>query len=206
MKDLTQKQRAILEYIEASVDERGYPPSLREIAAQFGIIVPTAQQHLAALQSKGFVERSGRGGRALTVIGGEALAPPAPPSRIPLVSAIAAGTPIAVDEMPDSYVDFMPDWFGRGSLAAVSVRGDSMSGDAIADGDVAIIRLQKEARPNEIAAVRVESAEVTLKRVQIHDDLAHLIPSNPAFDVRRVAADQVEIVGVLAGILRRSST
>jgi repressor LexA len=206
VKDLTQKQRAILSFIEGSSEERGFPPSFREIAAQFETSLATAQQHVDALKRKGWIARSGRGGRALTVTGHDSKPSSVEPSRIPLVASIAAGLPIAVEEVRDSYVDFTPDWFGRGSLVAVNVIGDSMSGDAIADGDIAIIRLQCEARPTEIAAVRIDRSEVTLKRVKVRGGTAELIPSNPDHRVREVAADQIEVVGVLAGILRRNGS
>ncbi len=211
MAKVTLRQTQLLNFIREWQIEHGYTPSLREVSAHFQINVPTTAQHLRALENKGLIRRIPGKRRSLVLTNAaqddapaSSSAMPVPASGIRLVGSIPAGSPLSVEEQPEDMVDLSPAWFGHGHMVAVRVMGDSMSGDAIADGDIAIIKLQRSARPAEIAAVRVAGAEVTLKRVQFMGPAARLVPSNPAHPVRNVDADQIEIVGVLAGILRRS--
>jgi repressor LexA len=206
MDGLTKRQEQILSFICDWQTKRGFAPSIREVAAHFKIQVTPAANHLRALEHKGALKRSPGKSRSLTV-SEEAklqhLGHHSSSNSFPLVGSIPAGVPLAVEEMTDELLHLTPDWFGRGQMIALKVIGDSMEGDAIRDGDLAIIKLQKQATPQDIAAVRVEGSEFTLKRVKIKGDLASLISSNPKYQVRKVAADQVEIVGVLEGIIRR---
>jgi repressor LexA len=164
--------------------------------------VPSAAQHLKALESKGALSREPR--RSRSIVLKQEREPAAEEIGFRLLGDIAAGAPLAIDEaVRPELLTPSPSWFGRGEHVAVRVRGDSMTGDAISDGDFAIVRLGKSARPHEIAAVRTYDGEVTLKRVELAGGEAHLIASNPAHPTRTFPADQVEIVGTLAGIIRR---
>ena len=123
-------------------------------------------------------------------------------ARFDLVARIPAGAPQAVyDETPESF-SLTHDFFGGGDIVAIRITGDSMSGDAIADGDIAMIRRQQQGGRHDILALRIDG-EITLKRLQLDGAVAELLPSNPLHDVRRVAADRVEIIGKLVGIVRR---
>ncbi len=227
MDELTERQRKILEFIASFHERAGYPPSLREIAATFEINVNGVQAHLTALEKKGYVKRTDGRGRALKIIDrrvhskgplgiaiGAALQDLGEGFRLPLVAKIPAGNPVAVEDQHDRSVEISSRFFGGGSAkdatVAVEVSGNSMAGDAIMDGDLAIIKLQQTARPSDIVAVRIDRDEVTLKRLVRHPenhperpDLMELRPSNPEYKTRLVPADQVEIVGVLTGIIRK---
>jgi len=138
--------------------------------------------------------------------------------RLPLVARIAAGQAISVEDDFDNFLEISEGWFERSTkrevtnesknkMVAVKVVGSSMAGDAILDGDIAIISLQKTAHPSDIVAVRIGvksgGSEVTLKRLKRKGELIELCPSNKEYEVRSVPADDVEIVGKYVGILRR---
>lgn len=212
MEALTPKQQRIAAFIRKWQAERGYPPSIREVAAFCGIQAPAAAQHLKALEKKGVLTREPHKKRCLTLTMPTSETtpvrvlpspPPQPPLQFRLVGTIPAGVPLSAEEHPEDVLYLTPEWFGRGEMIALRVQGDSMEGDAIVNGDIAIIKLQTQARAHEIAAVRVDRSEVTLKRVRIQDGIAELIPSNPEYQVRCYPAEQVEIIGVLEGLIRR---
>ncbi|UCH40411.1 MAG: repressor LexA, partial [Gammaproteobacteria bacterium] len=119
-----------------------------------------------------------------------------------LVARIPAGAPLSVfDETRESFT-ITHDYFGGGDILAVRVIGDSMTGDSIADGDIAMIKRQQEGNRGDILALRIED-EITLKRVELKGDKARLLPSNPEHSIREVPAAQLEILGKLVGIIRK---
>ena len=119
-----------------------------------------------------------------------------------LVARIPAGAPLPVfDETRESF-SVTHDFFGGGDILAIRVIGDSMSGDSIAEGDIAMIKRQSEANKGDILALRIED-EITLKRIELRGDRARLLPSNPLHEVRTVSAAQLEILGKLVGIVRK---
>lgn len=208
MEELTARQKQVFDIINQYLDRGEAFPSLREIADALGVRNKSGMVgHLKALERKGYIRRQQRSGYY-------ALASHSAPMvglyeehsllSFPLVADIPAGTPLNTYEQSDEHLTFNPDYFGGGSLKAVSISGESMAGDHISDGDIAIIKLQKDVGPQDIVVVRVDRDEVTLKRVRYHDGLVDLIPSNPLYQVKSVPADSVEIVGKLVGIVRRT--
>lgn len=205
---LTQKQQEILEFVSRSTEEVGYPPSVREIAERFDVNVNAIQRHLEALMKKGYLTREEGKGRALKVVK-DLIQSSVGVFRLPLVARIAAGQAIAVEDDFDNFLEVSEQWFERSAskIVAVKVVGNSMAGDAILDGDVAIISLQKTALPSDIVAVRLGvksgGSEVTLKRLKRKGEFIELCPSNKEYEVKSVPAEDVEIVGRYVGILRR---
>ena len=198
MQDLTQIQQAVYDYTRKEL-QLGRPfPSLREIAAHFGFQHTTARFHLKALEKKGFIrQRAQRVSEYMLRDADET-----DPHRFDLVARIPAGAPLSVyDETPESFA-VTQEYFGGGEVLAVRVVGDSMSGDAISDGDIAMIKRQREANRGDILALRVDG-EITLKRLQLDNDKARLLPSNPLHPERVVSAGEVEILGKLVGIIRK---
>ena len=202
MKELTEIQRSVLAFCQQQTG-KGLPfPSLREIADQFGYQHTTARFHLKALEKKGYIKtRDQRVSDYLLVHAEEFMGTE---RGFELVSRIAAGVPTAAYEDAKELIEFDPAFFGGGNIKALTVSGESMTGDAISDGDIALIRLQSEANRNDILAVRVGGDEITLKRIRKKYQQMELIPSNPDFEVRSVPADQVEILGKLVGIIRKT--
>lgn len=207
MRALTARQKEVLKFLESWNRRYGYSPTVREIAEHFGIQLNAVARHLRALEGKGVIERRRGRARALAIVSS-----PESSSRssrfaspvIPLVAAVPAGLPRAVEEHADEFIELSPEWFGSGVLRAVRVSGDSMSGDAIRDGDIAIIRVQPSAEPGDIVAVRIAGEEITLKHLRrSRSRWIELVPSNPDYPVRRVPAQNVEIIGKLVGIIRR---
>jgi repressor LexA len=207
MQTLTAIQQAVYDYTRQTL-EQGLPfPSLREIASQFGFKHTTARFHLKALEKKGFIkQRSQR-------VSDYLLASQAAeqhsrleefgPEQFRLVARIPAGTPSAVfDETSESF-SVNRDFFGGGDIQAIRVVGESMSGDSITDGDIAMIKLQSEANKGDILAVRIED-EITLKRIKLVGDRCQLIASNPEFSIREVPARHLQIIGKLVGVIRKT--
>jgi repressor LexA len=205
MEALTDIQQAVYDYTRKAL-QQGQPfPSLREIAQHFGFQHTTARFHLKALEKKGYVrQRSQRVSDYLLPDLSRDLSHEieAHPGSFDLVARIPAGVPSPVfDETPQSF-SVTHDFFGGGDILGLTVVGDSMSGDSIADGDIAMIKRQQEANKGDILALRIED-EITLKRLQIKADKAHLLPSNPEHSVRVVPAASLEVLGKLVGIIRK---
>ena len=203
MESLTDIQQAVYDYTRQAL-RQGQPfPSLREIASHFGFQHTTARFHLKALEKKGYIRQ--RSQRVSDYMLTEArltdeMQPGA--GTFDLVARIPAGAPLPVfDETRESF-SVTHDFFGGGDILAVRVIGDSMSGDSIAEGDIAMIKRQQEANKGDILALRIDG-EITLKRIQLQGDQARLLPSNPEHDIRTVPAGQLEILGKLVGIIRK---
>lgn len=200
MKGLTNIQKSVLTFIKKHVDA-GLPlPSLREIAGHFGFGHTTARFHLMALERKGFIKKRSQRVSDYMIAEDHFNSP----STFDLVATIPAGTPLTIFEDTKDTFTVDKNFFGGGQLKAVYISGESMSGDSISDGDIGIIRLQKDWNKRDIVAVRVNGDEITLKRVRIKKNTVELIPSNPEFPVRRFPAEEVEIVGKLVGIIRKT--
>ncbi len=207
MSPLTEIQQAVYDYTR-EVMRAGRPfPSLREIAARFGFQHTTARFHLKALEKKGYIrQRAQRASEYLlndAASGHHSVNDQVLHERgFDLVAKIPAGAPLPVFDETRERFDVTQDYFGGGEIIGIRVVGDSMSGDAIADGDIAMIKRQREANKNDVLALRIED-EITLKRLRLSGDRAELLPSNPLHDIRSVPADRVEIIGKLVGIVRK---
>jgi repressor LexA len=217
MDTLTAIQQAVYDYTRQAL-EQGLPfPSLREIASQFGFKHTTARFHLKALEKKGFIKQ--RSQRVSDYLLADELidelidegrgqqqdfrCDELRPGQFRLAARIPAGTPSPVfDESSESF-SVNRDFFGGGDIQAIRVAGESMSGDSITSGDIAMIKLQSEANKGDILAVRIED-EITLKRIKLVGDRCQLIPSNPEFSIREVPARHLQIIGKLVGVIRKT--
>jgi len=198
MESLTDIQRAVYDYTRQAL-KLGQPfPSLRDIANHFGFQHTTARFHLKALEKKGFIkQRSQRISDYMLADDSDTN-----PQSFDLIARIPAGAPLPVfDETRESF-QVTGDFFGGGDILGIRVTGDSMSGDSIAEGDIAMIKCQQEANKGDILALRIDG-EITLKRIKQEADKVHLLPSNPEHLIRVVPARQVEILGKLVGIIRK---
>ncbi|MCP3689646.1 MAG: repressor LexA [Gammaproteobacteria bacterium] len=199
MHDLTTIQQQVYDYTRR-VLEQGLPfPSLRDIASHFGFKHTTARFHLKALEKKGFIRQ--RAQRVSDYLLAEDIEPEA--QGFMLAPKISAGAPMPLfDDSSESFL-VNHDFFGGGDIQGIRVSGESMSGDAITDGDIAMIKLQKDANKGDILAVRIED-EITLKRIKLVGDSFQLLPSNPGFPVREVPAQSLQIIGKLVGVIRKT--
>jgi repressor LexA len=202
---LTSKQQAVLAYVQAHHRQHGHHPSLREIQAHFGFASPfAATRHLQALKRKGVLERVAGKARAFIEPGRKLHRSVI---EIPLYGVIPAGSPTAAEQQPDSYITIDPAPFssritGSNRLFALRVRGDSMTGASILDGDIVFLT-PREPRPREIVAALIDG-ESTLKRFLVQRGRPFLRAENPAYpDLLPVA--ELVIQGVMVGLLRTQS-
>jgi len=199
MPTYTVRQQQVLEFVRATLEERGIAPTLEEIATDLGgISRVSVLDHLRALERKGAIKRRQREARAI-----EILDPQYTPSRgVPLVGTIAAGTPILEASVREE-VD-LEEFLGveNGSFL-LRVRGNSMIEDHICDGDLVLVESRTTARDGE-TVVAVVGEEATLKRFRRDADRIRLEPANAALTPMVFPAGDVRIRGVVRGVIRRT--
>lgn len=207
MEKLTERQREVLDFIRDFLEEFGRPPTLREIGKAVDIKSTNGvNDHLKALESKGFLTRASGSSRGIQLAFSEQFLPGA--TSVPVLGRVAAGSPILADEnisdqimVPDSF----PGIGGRKNVFALNVSGDSMIGDGIFDGDLIFVRPVDMPRQGSIIVARVDS-EVTVKRYYREGpSTIRLEPSNPAMKpiiVEESKARPLEIIGAVIGVFR----
>lgn len=225
MKDLTERQRMILEFIAASIRERGYPPTLREIGKHMGIRSTNGvSDHLRALKRKGYLDRTRLKSRALTLTQpengtastsspqGAQILPFRKPSEdldtveIPILGRIAAGQPILAVEDAREAVKVDRFFIGPNTgVFALRVSGDSMIEAGILDGDFIFVRKQIKAKPGDIVVAMIED-EATVKYFYPEGDRIRFQPANSRMEpiiVRRDQFRETQVLGVVVGVYRR---
>ena len=220
---LTDRQEKILSFIKKSIQDQGYPPTIREIGEHFGIRSTNGvNDHLKALERKGYLLRGELKSRALSVIeGGRSQAGRFPRLarrelsavgdgdvvEVPVVGKVAAGEPILAQENITDHVRIDSVLVGDGGrkLFALRVSGDSMIGDGIFDGDYIFVRKQLHAGAGEIVVAMIED-EATVKRFYPEGDRVRFQPSNPRLKpiyVSREDFRETQIIGVVVGVYRK---
>ncbi|MBM3690346.1 MAG: transcriptional repressor LexA [Actinobacteria bacterium] len=204
---LTARQRDILDVIRRTVDERGYPPSVREIGEAVGLMSPSSVAHqLGVLEKKGLLRRDPHRPRALVVADPEAGDPTgsgdARPAAayVPVLGRIAAGGPILAEEAVETVFPLPREIVGDGELFLLKVVGDSMVDAAICDGDYVVVRRQPTADNGEIVAALLDD-EATVKTLQRRDGHTWLLPHNPAYSP--IDGDHATILGRVVAVMRR---
>lgn len=202
MENLTERQQRILDFIAERLDDKGYPPSIREIADASGIKSTRGVTiNLDALERAGYLIRD-RNARGIKLV---SRTERMDSRMLPLMGSIAAGPPILADERVESVIpvpeSLAPD---TGDAIVLRVRGESMTGEGIHDGDMVVVRRQPSADNGDLTAVMIDG-EATVKRFfRDSEDIIRLEPSNPAFDAITVSLkdSQAIIVGKVVGLLR----
>ena len=199
---LTRRQREIYDFIRSFVSDKGYSPSLEEIGAQFGLSsVATVHKHVSHLVEKGYLRKAWNRSRSVEPVdeGGGAAADAV---DLPLAGVVAAGAPIEAIEMDDR-ITVPRDMVRRETETFVlRVRGDSMIDDHIQDGDYVVVERKHEARNGETVVAMVRGDEATLKRFYRKGAKVVLEPANQALRPIEVPARDVQIRGVVRGLLR----
>jgi repressor LexA len=207
MADLTDRQRQVLEFIDAEVRSRGYPPSVREIGEAVGLSSSsTVHAHLAALQEKGYLTRDPTKPRALELhfeSGSGAAIERRPVRHIPLVGDVAAGTGVLAAENIEETIPMPEDFTGAGQLFMLRVRGDSMVDAGILDGDYVVVRQQPTAEPGEVVVAGIPGGEGTVKTFVRRRGKIVLRPANPAMSEMVFDPSDVTIYGKVVSLLRR---
>ena len=215
---LTKKQRNLLEVVEKQIAKHGSAPSYDEACKLLNLKSKSGiHRTLKALEERGYVRRLPNRARAIEVLRHADGTYPGngPPKgtreyvgrEIPLLGYVAAGTPVIVwEDTNSSYVGVPADWVHPGSdYFGLEVRGDSMMGAGILEGDTAVIRRQDTAQNGDIVVALVNGEEVTLKRLQFQKKGKQIIlkAENPDFEDIVCSSDAVFVQGLLAGVLRR---
>ncbi len=204
--NLSARQQQVLDYIRKMVEERGYPPSVREIGEALGLSSPsTVHSHLASLVKAGMIRKDPTKPRAIEIIDHTAPAARRDDERVrdvPLVGRIAAGSPILAAEDVEDVMALPTDLVGPGPVFMLTVKGDSMIDAGILDGDHVVVRRTPEARNGEIIAALIEGEEATVKRFQRDGNKVVLVSENPAYAPMEFT-DGVEIIGKVVSVLRK---
>jgi repressor LexA len=207
MTDLTDRQRQVLEFIDAEVRRRGYPPSVREIGDAVGLSSSsTVHAHLAALQDKGFLKRDPTKPRAIEVCfesGSGAVVERRPVRHVPLVGDVAAGTGVLAAEHIEETLPLPEDFTGEGNVFMLRVRGESMIEAGILDGDYVVVRQQPSADPGDTVVAGIPGEEATVKTYLRRRGKVVLRPENPTMDELVFDPDDVTIYGKVVSLLRR---
>jgi|Deesub1362B_J571_1020462.scaffolds.fasta_scaffold02721_8 repressor LexA len=210
MKGLSSRQERILSFIREFIRKNGYPPTIREIGKAVGISsTSVVNYNLNVLQRRGYLVREREVSRGLRLVG-ESIGPFPDIVSIPLLGRIAAGEPIPIPES-----DFPS--FGEETLEltrdiikeeegiyALQVKGESLIDALINDGDIVVMKHQKEAENGELVAVWLkEKGETTLKRLYLEGDRVRLQPANPFVEPIYVSPSDIEIQGKVIAVIRR---
>jgi repressor LexA len=200
MLPLTKRQREILDYLNEFIQQHGYAPSLEEIGRKFGLSsLATVHKHLTNLEEKGFIRRSWNRSRSVEMVpmrtGGRAV-------DLPMLGYVAAGTPIEAVVGADT-IAVPEDMVGKRDTYVLKVRGDSMIDEQIRDGDYVIVEDRHTADNGEMVIALLGGADVTLKKLYREQGRIRLQPANPAMQPILVDADQVQVHGVVVGVMRR---
>jgi len=215
---LTNRQRRVLAAIRECVEQRGYPPSMREIGQAVGLTSPSSVAHqVKTLEKMGFLRKDPRRPRTLEVVSpapqygwgtfdgmvGGVEATPADgrptPTYVPVVGRIAAGGPILAEELVEEIFPLPPQLIGAGEHFMLRVVGESMIDAAICDGDWVVVRQQPTAENGDVVAAMIDG-EATVKVLQRKDGHVKLLPRNPLFDP--IDGDEATVLGKVTAVLR----
>jgi repressor LexA len=204
---LSGKKRQILEYIESSLRDRGYPPSVREIGEAVGLTSSsTVHAHLASLQSLGYLRRDPTKPRAMEVrydASSGAVVDKGKVRHVPLVGDVAAGTDVLAHENVEELLPLPEDFTGTGQLFMLRVRGDSMIDAGIFDGDYVVVRQQPEAEKGEIVVAGIPGEEATVKTFSKKGGKVVLLPANERLSPMEFDPADVTVFGKVVTVLRR---
>ena len=201
MRGITDRQKEVLTYISTYTEENSYPPTVRDISEHFGISLRAVQDHILALQKKGFLSQSQKKARSIRVLSDcRDKEPQTYISKVPLLGTVAAGKPLLSEENLDGYVNLTEPFVRPGkSYFALRVRGQSMINAGILDGDLAVVEQSSTAQDGQIIVAVIDDA-ITLKRYYKEAGRIRLQPENPQFQA--IYCTDVRIVGILSNIVR----
>jgi repressor LexA len=203
---LTPRQREILNVISTSMQERGYPPSVREIGEAVGLNSPsTVHNHLNTLQKMGFLRRDPTKPRALEVrfdTNSEVAMERRPSRHVPLIGEVAAGTGLLAQQNVEDLIPLPTDFTGEGELFMLRVRGDSMIDAGILDGDFVVARQQQTADNGDIVVAGIPGDEATVKTFKKSGNKITLVPANPSMDPMVFTSDEVSVFGKVVTVMR----
>ena len=200
MLPLTKRQREILDYLNEFIQNHGYAPSLEEIGRRFNLSsLATVHKHLSNLQEKGFIRRAWNRSRSVELVptrgGGRAV-------ELPLLGFVAAGSPI--EAVAGTETIAVPETLaGKRDSYVLRVKGDSMIDEQIRDGDFVIVEDRHTAENGEMVIALLNGSDVTLKKLYREHGRIRLQPANPTMQPIFAEAADVQVRGVVVGVMRR---
>lgn len=201
-KELTPRQRQILQYIVQHTEAHGYPPTVREIGEAVSLSSSsTVHAHLRTLEDAGLIRRDAVLTRAIQVVAGNVHSyKPKHVSNLPVLGRVAAGRPLlAVEDVEDTY-PVPREFLSGGDGFMLRVKGESMVEDGIVDGDLVIVRRQDSAENGDTVVAMVDD-EATVKRFFMENGKVRLQPANSQMEP--MYFDAVNVVGKVVGLIRR---
>ena len=205
MKDITSRQKEMLDYIAGHIENKGFPPTVREIASHFDLVSAAGvHKHIKALVRKNYIKKDNNLSRSLRVVA-EPLAKPTPSQTvsIPLLGYVAAGKPIEAIQASEEHLVIPGNLgTGRSNQFLLKVRGDSMIEDGILDGDFVILEHRKEARNGETVVALIDGREATLKKLYREGGSIRLQPANSSMEPIMLHEGELEVQGVVIGLWR----
>lgn len=201
MKQITDRQKEVFVFIENFTKENNYPPTVREISQHFEISLRAVQDHISALQKKGFISTEQKRSRSIRILDDKKqVLPKVFIDKIPILGTIAAGRPLLCEENLNGYVNLTEPFIRPGkNYFALRVRGSSMINAGILEGDLAVIEQASSAVDGQIVVAVLDDA-ITLKRFYKESSRIRLQPENP--DFQAIYCQDVRIVGILSSIVR----
>lgn len=199
MEQLKPKEQRVLDFINKTIDEQGYPPSVREVCAALGFkSTSTVQMYVNRLISKGYLLKSD--GKSRTIRKVEELSDSSYKYKIPVVGQVAAGAPILATQNYDGYITYSSlHNYNESSLFALKVKGESMIEIGIMDGDYVIVEQRNYAENGEIVVALVED-EATVKRFYKEHGRYRLQPENKTMEP--IIVDSVSVLGKVIAVIR----
>ena len=198
---MTERQKQIRSAIEDFMADHGYPPSIRELAAQFSMASSSMLAHIRALERKGVIRRQKGKSRSFELIEREG---PGGPVKVPILGRVAAGPPILAEENLEGSVTIDPSLIRGSKLFALKIQGDSMVDAGIQEGDLCIVQMAETAENGEIVVALLDG-EATVKKFHQTDKETLLVAENPAYRPIRITENHHDfrILGKVVGLYRK---
>ena len=201
MLPLTKRQREIFDFLSEFIQQHGYAPSLEEIGRRFGLSsLATVHKHLTNLQEKGFIKRAWNRSRSVEMVTARAVGRAV---ELPMLGYVAAGSPIEAIRSTET-IAVPEDLVGKRDTYVLRVRGDSMIDEQIRDGDFVVVEDRKNADNGEMVIALLRGSDVTLKKFyRDPGGRIRLQPANVAMQPMFVDPEQIQIQGVVVGVMRK---
>jgi len=195
MEKITEKQKKVLDHVSGFIADSGRAPSIREIAGNFNVNIGAIQKHIAALVKKGYLKHTPGLSRGIMPASHK------PWSKVPVLGRVPAGNPTEAIEGVEDYLYLEKDMVLSGTYFALKVKGDSMTGAGIYEGDTIVIRQQPDAEDGQIVVAKVDGGEGTVKRLRKNGAEVYLQPENPGYEPIR--GKNIEIAGKVVYLTRK---
>ena len=201
MKEITQRQKEVLDYISEFIKSNGFPPTVREIGENFGISLRAVQDHIAALQKTAYLSQSHTRARSISVLIDTTRAGESFSTKVPVLGNVLVNSDVMNEANFDGHVNLAEPFVRPGkNYFALRVRGTSMKNAGILEGDLAVVEAASSAVDGQIVVAVVDDS-VTLKRFYKETDRIRLQPEFPEFAA--IYSNNVKIVGILSSLLRQ---